>query len=67
MVQVYRKKWVIHVERITREKTNGALLVWPALCLHPAASPISASACQIADSQVLHHDCLAQSLAPTGA
>ena len=24
VVQVYRKKWVIHVERITREKTNGA-------------------------------------------
>lgn len=23
VVQVYRKKWVIHVERITREKTNG--------------------------------------------
>ena len=28
MVQVYRKKWVIHVERITREKTNGV----PACC-----------------------------------
>ena len=24
VVQVYRKKWVIHVERITREKVNGA-------------------------------------------
>lgn len=24
MVQVYRKKWVIHIERITREKVNGA-------------------------------------------
>lgn len=23
VVQVYRKKWVIHVERITREKSNG--------------------------------------------
>lgn len=23
VVQVYRKKWVIHVERITREKVNG--------------------------------------------
>ena len=21
--QVYRKKWVIHIERITREKVNG--------------------------------------------
>lgn len=25
VVQVYRKKWVIHIERITREKVNGAL------------------------------------------
>ena len=24
VVQVYRRKWVIHVERVTREKTNGA-------------------------------------------
>ena len=24
MVAVYRKKWVIHVERITREKVNSA-------------------------------------------
>ncbi|KAL6766354.1 RPL26 [Auxenochlorella protothecoides x Auxenochlorella symbiontica] len=24
VVQVYRKKWVIHVERLTREKVNGA-------------------------------------------
>ncbi len=23
VVQVYRRKWVIHVERITREKVNG--------------------------------------------
>lgn len=23
MVQVYRRKWVIHIERITREKVNG--------------------------------------------
>ena len=23
VVQVYRKKWVIHIERVTREKTNG--------------------------------------------
>ena len=22
-MQVYRKKWVIHIERITREKVNG--------------------------------------------
>ena len=26
VVQVYRKKWVIHVERITREKVNGESL-----------------------------------------
>ncbi len=25
IVQVYRKKWVIHIERITREKVNGEL------------------------------------------
>jgi hypothetical protein len=24
VIQVYRKKWIIHVERITREKVNGA-------------------------------------------
>ncbi|SAM01823.1 hypothetical protein [Absidia glauca] len=24
IVQVYRKKWVIHIERVTREKVNGA-------------------------------------------
>merc|ERR1719453_1203120 len=24
VIQVYRKKWVIHIERITREKANGA-------------------------------------------
>ena len=24
VTQVYRKKWVIHVERITREKVNGS-------------------------------------------
>merc|ERR1712005_22887 len=24
VVASYRKKWVIHIERITREKTNGA-------------------------------------------
>lgn len=23
VVQVYRKKWVIHVEKVTREKVNG--------------------------------------------
>merc|ERR1712146_525020 len=24
VIQVYRKKWVIHIERITREKASGA-------------------------------------------
>merc|ERR1719421_831230 len=24
IIQVYRKKWVIHIERITREKASGA-------------------------------------------
>ena len=24
VVAVYRRKWVIHIERITREKVNGA-------------------------------------------
>ncbi|KLO11874.1 ribosomal protein L24, partial [Schizopora paradoxa] len=24
VTQVYRKKWVIHVERVTRDKTNGS-------------------------------------------
>ena len=27
VVQVYRKKWVIHIERITREKVNGAFFL----------------------------------------
>ena len=26
VVQVYRKKWVIHVERLTKDKVNGCLL-----------------------------------------
>jgi len=25
VIQVYRKKYVIHIERVTREKSNGAL------------------------------------------
>ena len=28
VVQVYRRKWVIHVERITREKVNGEFRFW---------------------------------------
>jgi ribosomal protein L24 len=31
VIQVYRKKWVIHIERISREKVNGEqLLLWRA-------------------------------------
>lgn len=26
---VYRRKWVIHVERVTKEKTNGATVPLP--------------------------------------
>ena len=40
VVQVYRKKWVIHVERITREKVNGKQFFysWLLYCgVHPAA------------------------------
>lgn len=27
VVQVYRKRWVIHIERLTREKVNGMQLL----------------------------------------
>ena len=30
VIQCYRKKWVIHVERITREKQSGAPPLGPA-------------------------------------
>ncbi|KAI3981944.1 hypothetical protein MKX01_018850 [Papaver californicum] len=36
VIQVYRKKWVIHVERITREKVNGSTVnvgVNPSKCV----------------------------------
>lgn len=33
MTQVYRKKWVVHVERVTREKSNGATVPLP---VHPS-------------------------------
>ena len=26
VVQVYRKKWVIHVDKVTRDKVNGAFI-----------------------------------------
>lgn len=33
VVQVYRKKYVIHVDRVTREKTNGTTVQLP---VHPS-------------------------------
>jgi len=33
VVAVYRKKWVIHIERLTREKNNGATVP---LGIHPS-------------------------------
>ncbi len=29
VVQVYRKKWVVHVERVTRDKSNGNTVQLP--------------------------------------
>jgi large subunit ribosomal protein L26e len=36
VTQVYRKKWVIHIERITREKASGATVqvgIHPSKCV----------------------------------
>ncbi|KAG1669511.1 hypothetical protein FOA52_015678 [Chlamydomonas sp. UWO 241] len=36
VIAVYRRKWVIHIERITREKTNGATVqvgIDPSKCI----------------------------------
>ncbi|KAF9128702.1 60S ribosomal protein L26B [Mortierella sp. 14UC] len=33
VVQVYRRKWVIHIERVNREKANGAAV---AVGVHPS-------------------------------
>lgn len=33
VVQVYRKKFVIHVDRVTRDKTNGTTVQLP---IHPS-------------------------------
>lgn len=33
VVQVYRKKWVIHLERLQKEKSNGATVPIP---IHPS-------------------------------
>merc|ERR1712087_811630 len=35
VTQVYRRKWVIHIERITRERVNGATVnvgIYPSKC-----------------------------------
>lgn len=37
VVAVYRKKFAIHVERITKDKAGGACLPCP--CFHPRCSP----------------------------
>lgn len=42
VVQVYRKKWVIHVERITREKVNGEA---PNCCQLPLLQNTVAARC----------------------
>lgn len=34
VIQVYRRKWVIHIERITREKVNGERLQRRRTCIH---------------------------------
>mmetsp|Transcript_26820 Transcript_26820/g.86103 ORF Transcript_26820/g.86103 Transcript_26820/m.86103 type:complete len:245 (-) Transcript_26820:253-987(-) len=41
VVQVYRRKWVIHIERITREKVNGKL------SRPPRTSDASGRACRV--------------------
>lgn len=33
IVQVYRKKWVIHIDKVTREKANGAVVQ---IGIHPS-------------------------------
>ena len=32
-LQVYRKKWIVHIDRITREKANGATVY---IGIHPS-------------------------------
>jgi hypothetical protein len=49
VVQVWRKKYVIHVERITREKANGATVNLP----FPAASTCL-NGCTALKSHVVH-------------
>mmetsp|Transcript_93550 Transcript_93550/g.270260 ORF Transcript_93550/g.270260 Transcript_93550/m.270260 type:complete len:136 (-) Transcript_93550:51-458(-) len=33
VIQVYRKKWCIHIERVTRDKANGQTVPFP---IHPS-------------------------------
>ena len=38
VIQVYRKKWIIHVERVTRDKANGQTVPIP---IHPSKVTIT--------------------------
>ncbi|XP_065828264.1 large ribosomal subunit protein uL24-like [Oscarella lobularis] len=38
IIQVYRKKWVVHIERIQREKANGASV---SIGIHPSKVEIT--------------------------
>ena len=40
VITVYRKKWAIHIEKLTREKTNGKLnLALNSLYRNPSSNP----------------------------
>ncbi|KAI9482008.1 60S ribosomal protein L26A [Coemansia sp. RSA 989] len=39
VISVYRKKWVIHIERLVREKVNGATVPIP---VHPSNVAVTA-------------------------
>ena len=61
-MQVYRKKWVIHIERITREKVNGASND-SALCCHSCCACIAPPAPRCAHSS-LSYDSLQSLMRP---
>ena len=44
VVQVYRKKWVIHVERVSRDKNNGMLSIASSSASFPRCAPLCVSA-----------------------
>ena len=46
MVQVYRKKYVVHIERIQREKANGASVH---VGIHPSKVGYMTLSCNILD------------------